>query len=72
MSFTENPSKDAIELKKREQNLKFINYCPKCDEWMQQSSEINARNLKSQFTCKCGYTRYGSPTQLLQTLEPTN
>lgn len=38
-------------LKKRQQNLRLINYCPKCDQWMKQ-------NYIAVFVCEqCGLER---------------
>ncbi|MFN8788564.1 MAG: hypothetical protein ACK5Z5_06685 [Neisseriaceae bacterium] len=34
MAYTNDPSPEMLEILKREQNLQFIDYCPRCDDWM--------------------------------------
>lgn len=46
-------SKQAETLIRREQNLRFINYCPACDKWMKP---INT----SLFECECGLERHAT------------
>ena len=63
--LTDYPSDAVLVLRRREQNLKFINYCPICDKWMKQSE--SAVNLASHmFTCSCGFKRNGNPTELMK------
>ena len=63
--YTDNPSPGALELRRREQNLKLINYCPVCDDWMTQSNGVPSGG-KFDFTCTCGFKRVGNPAEFIK------
>lgn len=46
----------------REQNLRFVNYCPSCDNWMKV---VGAGH----FECSCGLKRDYSTAQLVHSYQ---
>lgn len=66
MSYTENPTSEVLKLRLREQNIKFINYCPRCNDWMDQTNH-NTNLMFSEFTCpKCKLIRSGKDNELMK------
>jgi hypothetical protein len=55
--YTNKPSPETLKILEREQNLQFIDYCPKCNEWMEK--EITHMNYVKSYTCKiCNTKRF--------------
>ena len=46
-----------LKILEREQNLQFIDYCPRCNTWMEK--EITPNNFVRSYTCKtCDTKRF--------------
>lgn len=48
--YTNRPSPEMLKILEREQNLQFIDYCPRCNTWMEK--EITPNNFVRSYTCK--------------------
>ena len=60
MPFTnkDNPEIFKINLIEREQNLQFIDYCPRCDKWMEKEiMTYNNRDFIKNYLCKSCNTK---------------
>jgi hypothetical protein len=63
--YAVTPDSVAEKLALREQNLKFINYCPVCDQWMEQDKEDVT--IDAFFTCaKCELKRRGNSAEFMK------